>query len=430
MTAQQPYPGFPSYLNSPRRFSLRSPLVIAAAAIVLIIAAVAVYFVAFASASDETVPADARPPANEELAAALPTPTETPEPTATNTPTPEPTAYPTPLPLFSPSQPASTPTPRARPEDDRIIVFTLADMPNGFLEVSDMRQNLPNWDRPFFFENADTSQIVAAHTIRLASEEDERAFDEMLAAPGTLTDALVNNLRKPFTELYVTGPLDKSYPSQTIHGATMIEGQRIVLDAVAFRIDRAGGMVATVYSEETGKPARLAPDYAEIMAERLGYKRFNPLLRGPYELPKVSENFFPAFTLRSFSQEYSRIESIPENVPMFVAGTPSRNVAFARESPYELVIALGYPVQDSLIREIRNAASQPLFEPHQVVESERIGDDSITVTLVTEETRFEVTLFRLAEYEYLMAVQTNGSDPYHYSRHLARRMRDAIVTGG
>lgn len=163
-----------------------------------------------------------------------------------------------------------------------------------------------------------------------------------------------------------------------------------------------------------------AAAYADLMVERLGYDEFRPLLRGPYQLPQVPEEFFPVYDIRNF----------PEGVPVFGAGRPTNRAAFARESPYELVAAVGYEGETRLIKDIRGASGQLLFEPHQVVETERIGDDSITVLLVTEGMRFEATVFRAGEVEYVLAVQTEGRAPTRSSRNLARQLADVVLRDG
>ena len=428
MQAQQPYPGFPSYLNGPGGRSLRRPIVIGAIAFVAAaLLAAAVYFVAFADTSDaggdEPMHVEEAP-----LVAIMPSPTPTSELTATHTLTPEPTASATPQPLISPPLPSPTPTVRPLPMDDRVIVFTLADMPDLFFDLSDQYSSLPGWDRPFVFGTQDATQTVAAHTRRLGSEEDERAFDEALRVPDRLSADLMNSLKMPFTELYVTGPLDEeSYPSQTLHGTTLIEGRRMVMDAVAFRVERSGALIVSIYDAEAVQSETSVATYAGIMAERLGYDAFRPLLRGPYQLPRVPDEFFAVYDLQNFPEGFARVEIFPEGVPMFSAGGPANRAAFVRESPYELVATVGYEGETRLIKDIRGASGQLLFEPHQVLETEPIGDDSITVLLVTEEMRFEVTVFRAGEVEYVLAVQTEGRAPTRSSRTLARQLADAIL---
>ena len=431
MHEQQPYPGFPSYLNGAGGRSLRRPILIGAIAFVgIAIVAAAVYFVAFANASEEAV-AEPSPTEEEPLASSLPSATPTPEPTATATPTPEPTTTATPQPLISQPRPSPTPTARSQPMDDRVIVFTLADMPDFFFDLSDQYSSLPGWDRPFVFGTQDGTQTVAAHTRRLGSVEEEKAFDAALQAPEQLTTDLINSLKMPFTELYVTGPHEeRNYPTQTLHGTTLIEGRRIAMDAVAFRLDTSGALVVSLYHTEVVQPETSAVAYADLMAKRLGYNEFRPLLRGPYQLPQVPEEFFAVFDLQTFPKGFSRIETFPEGVPMFGAGRSANRAAFVRDSPYELVVTVGYEGQTRLIKDIWGASGQLLFEPHQVVETERIGDDSITVLLITEGMRFEATVFRFGEVEYVLAVQTEGRVPTRSSRSLARLLADALLRGG
>ena len=430
MQEPQPYPGFPSHLNGASARSFRRPILIGAIAFVLIvIVAAAVYFVAFADASEQPV-AEPTPPEVAEFTAVMPSPTATVEPTASATPTPQPTATATPQPLISPPRPSPTPTPRPVLIDDRVVVFTLADMPDFFFDLSAQHLSLPGWERPFVFGTQDATQTVAAHTRRLVSIEDEQAFDDALKAPDQLTTDLMNSLKMPFTELYVTGPLeDRRYPSQTLHGTTLIEGRRVTMDAVAFRVERSGALIVSIYDSEFVQPDTPVAAYADLMAERLGYDEFRPLLRGPYQLPQVPEEFSPVYALRNLPKGFARIDTFPEGVPMFGAGRPTNRAAFVREAPYELVATVGYEGETRLIKDIRGASGQMLFEPHQVVETERIGDDSITVLLVTEEMRFEVTVFRANEVEYVLAVQTEGRVPTRSSRNLARQLADALLTG-
>ena len=108
------------------------------------------------------------------------------------------------------------------------------------------------------------------------------------------------------------------------------------------------------------------------------------------------------------------------------AGATSVHVPHSRQKT-PVRSQVGHPRSRGLLKEIKGASDQPLLDPHQIVETERIGDDSITALLVTDEMRFEVTVFRAGDVEYALAVQTEGRAPIRSSRNLARQLADAIL---